>query len=62
MRVIRRHLASFGLALTLCQAVLQVLVPAAVCCERPADRQEKADCCAAVHPGQVCPMHGAKRV
>ena len=64
MSVIRRHLASLGLAVVLSQIVMQVLVPAALCCDRPtsANRVETADCCAAAHPGQLCPMHAAKRV
>ncbi len=63
MSVIRRHLASLGLAVVLCQIVLQVLVPAALCCEAPAGAQQevKADCCSAAHPGQLCPMHAGKR-
>jgi hypothetical protein len=64
MASVRRHLASLGLAVVLFHVVMQVLVPAALCCEMPSAggaRAEAADCCpAGSHPGQVCPMHGRR--
>lgn len=61
MASLRRHLASLGLAVALCQVVMQVLAPAALCCQMPlAGAEAKADahdCCpAGSHLGQVCPM------
>jgi len=52
----------------LCHIVLQVLVPAALCCHQAAtsaSRSAKAapakECCpAGAHAGQVCPLHGKK--
>ncbi len=69
MSSLRRHLASLGLTMALCHVVLQVLVPAALCCHQAstASKAEKRatpakECCpAGAHPGQVCPLHGAKR-
>jgi hypothetical protein len=64
MTFLRRHLASLGLAVALCQLVMQVFVPAALCCQKPrsSSRIEATDCClAGSHPGQVCPMHRASR-
>ena len=64
MASVRRHLASIGLAVVLLHVVMQVLVPAAFCCEMPSAgvaSAEAADCCpAGSHPGQVCPMHGKR--
>jgi hypothetical protein len=64
MTSLRRHLASVGLAVVLCHVVMQVLVPAALCCQKTfsaAARAETRDCCpAGAHAGQICPMHGAK--
>jgi hypothetical protein len=64
MASLRRHLASLGLAVVLLHVVMQVLVPAALCCQVPSTRgaqAEAADCCpAGSHPGQVCPMHGKR--
>jgi len=61
MASIRRHLASLGLAVVLCHLVMQVLVPAALCCQKPlagGERAEAHECCpAGSHPGKVCPMH-----
>jgi hypothetical protein len=66
MTSLRRHLASLGLTMVLCHLVLQVLVPAALCCHQAsASRAQKSavkDCCPqGSHPGQVCPLHGVKR-
>jgi hypothetical protein len=68
MTSVRRHLASLGLVVVLCHLCMQVLVPAALCCQqsvesaRRAGRAEAKDCCpAGSHKGQICPMHGAKR-
>jgi hypothetical protein len=69
MSSLRRHLASLGLTMVLCHVVLQVLVPAALCCHQASitSRSEKRatpakECCpAGAHAGQVCPLHGAKR-
>jgi hypothetical protein len=46
----------------LCHLVLQVLVPAALCCHQDSSaRSAKKECCpAGSHPGHVCPLHGAK--
>jgi len=64
MAPVRRHLASLGLAVVLFHVVIQVLVPAALCCQMPSSgeaRAEAADCCpAGSHPGQICPMHGKR--
>ncbi len=64
MASVRRHLASLGLAVVLCHFVMQILVPAALCCQKPLSAGKSADaheCCAAgAHPGQTCPMQ-AKR-
>jgi hypothetical protein len=65
MAPLRRHLASLGLAVALCQIVIQVLAPAALCCQMPLlGAEAKADaheCCpAGSHPGQVCPMHAGR--
>jgi hypothetical protein len=60
MTAFRRHLASIGLTVILCHMVIQVLVPAALCCEIDAasSKAEAKECCAAsAHPGQPCPMH-----
>ena len=62
MASLRRHLASLGLAVVLCHLVMQVLVPAALCCQKPLGgataRAEAHECCqAGAHPGQICPMH-----
>ena len=35
MASLRRHLASLGLAVVFCHVVMQVLVPAALCCQKP---------------------------
>jgi hypothetical protein len=62
MASVRRHLASIGLALVVCHFALQILVTAALCCERPATGVRVQDCCpAGSHSGQICPMHGARR-
>jgi hypothetical protein len=65
MASVRRHLASLGLAVVLCHMVMQVLVPAALCCQKPlvsGTTTVTRECCPmGSHPGQVCPMHG-KRV
>jgi hypothetical protein len=69
MSSLRRHLASLGLTMVLCHIVLQVLVPAALCCHQastPSKAETRVapakDCCpAGSHPGQVCPLHGVKR-
>jgi hypothetical protein len=62
MASVRRHLASLGLAVVLCHVVMQVLVPAALCCQKPltgGNRAEARECCPmGSHPGKVCPMHG----
>jgi len=65
MASFRRHLASLGLAVALCQVVMQVLAPAALCCQMPlAGAEAKADshecCIAGSRAGQVCPMHGTR--
>ena len=61
MAALRRHLASLGLAVVLCQVAMQVLVPAALCCQKPlagGTRAEAHECCPeGAHPGKVCPMH-----
>jgi hypothetical protein len=63
MAPIRRHLASFGLAVAACYLVIQVLVPAAICCQGAnAAARVQAECCpAGAHPGQLCPMHASSR-
>jgi hypothetical protein len=62
MASIRRHLASLGLAVVLCHVVMQVLVPAVLCCQQANRQTENGDdCCAGTHPGQVCPMHRSAR-
>jgi hypothetical protein len=60
MASVRRHLASLGLAMVLFHVVMQVLVPAALCCEMPSAGGARAEAAgpAGSHPGQVCPMHG----
>jgi hypothetical protein len=64
MASVRRHLASLGLAVVLCHVVMQVLVPAALCCQKPVvsgTRAEAHACCPmGSHPGKVCPMHGKR--
>lgn len=65
MASIRRHLASLGLAVVLCHMVMQILVPAALCCQKPltgtGTRAEAGECCPmGSHPGKVCPMHGKR--
>jgi hypothetical protein len=62
MASIRRHLASLGLVVVFCHMVMQILVPAALCCQKPlartGTRAEAHECCpAGSHPGKVCPMH-----
>jgi hypothetical protein len=61
MASIRRHLASLGLAVVLCQLSIQVLASAALCCQEPlagGDRAKAHECCpAGSHAGKVCPMH-----
>ena len=61
MASVRRHLASLGLAVLLGHVVMQVLVPAALCCQKPlaaGTRAEAHECCPqGAHPGKVCPMH-----
>jgi hypothetical protein len=62
MASLRRHLASLGLAVVVCHTVVQILVPAALCCQKPVvgstARAEAHDCCpAGSHQGQICPMH-----
>jgi hypothetical protein len=61
MTSLRRHLASIGLAVVLCHTVVQVLVPAALCCEMGSTASKidaQKECCAAnAHPGKPCPMH-----
>jgi hypothetical protein len=62
MSAFRRHLASLGLTVALSHLVIQVLVPAALCCQTPLSttRAAVADCCpGGSHPGQVCPMHAS---
>ena len=61
MASVRRHLASLGLAVVLCHVVMQVLVPAALCCQKPlttpGTRATAHECCPeGSHPGKVCPM------
>jgi hypothetical protein len=65
MASIRRHLASLGLAVVFCHMVMQILVPAALCCQKPlagtGTRVEASECCPmGSHPGKVCPMHGKR--
>ena len=65
MASVRRHLASLGLAVVLCHVVMQVLVPAALCCQKPltasGSRASAHECCPeGSHPGKVCPMHGTR--
>jgi hypothetical protein len=65
MASVRRHLASLGLAVVLCHIVMQILVPAALCCQKPlvgvGTRAEAGECCPmGSHPGKVCPMHGKR--
>ena len=64
MASVRRHLASLGLAVVLCHLVMQILVPAALCCQKPLTAGKSVDaheCCAAgAHPGQTCPMRGKR--
>jgi hypothetical protein len=62
MSALRRHLASLGLVVVCCHVVLQVLVPAALCCRQATvGRTEFRECCpAGSHPGQVCPMHPSR--
>ena len=47
--------------MVLCHVVMQVLVPAALCCQKPlagGARAEAHECCPeGAHPGKVCPMH-----
>jgi hypothetical protein len=62
MASLRRHLASLGLAVALCHMLMQILVPAALCCQKPlagaGTKAEAHECCpAGSHPGQICPMH-----
>ena len=70
MTSLRRHLASLGLTMVVCHIVLQVLVPAALCCHQDAALAHRSgshaapakECCPkGAHPGEVCPLHGAKR-
>jgi hypothetical protein len=61
MASVRRHLASLGLAVVLCHVVMQVLVPAALCCQKPlttaGSRATAHECCPeGSHSGKVCPM------
>jgi hypothetical protein len=46
--------------------VMQVLVPAALCCQKPlvsGTRAATHECCPmGSHPGKVCPMHGKRGV
>jgi len=61
MTALRRHLASLGLLVASCQLVIQILVPAALCCERfeAAPKAAAKDCCpVGSHSGGICPMHG----
>jgi hypothetical protein len=65
MASVRRHLASLGLAVVLCHVVMQVLVPAALCCQEPltasGTRAAARECCPeGSHPGKICPMHGSR--
>lgn len=65
MASVRRHLASLGLAVVLCHVVMQVLVPAALCCQKQSvetgPRAEAHECCPeGSHAGKVCPMHGKR--
>jgi hypothetical protein len=63
MTSLRRHLASIGLAVVLCHTVIQVLVPAALCCEMGAASSKveaKEWCAASAHPGKPCPMHKSR--
>jgi hypothetical protein len=62
MASIRRHLASLGLTVVLCHVVMQVLVPAALCCQETFQKADDGDdCCGGTHPGEVCPMHRSAR-
>jgi hypothetical protein len=64
MTALRRHLASLGLAVATCHLVIQILVPVALCCQKPdlAPRAAARDCCpAGAHAGGICPMHASKR-
>ena len=64
MSSVRRHLASLGLAVALCHLVIQVLVPAALCCERKSveTRPAVSECCpAGSHPPGLCPMHASSK-
>jgi hypothetical protein len=60
MASLRRHIAALGLF----HMVMQVLVPAALCCQMPSAgdaRAEAADCCpAGSHAGQIRPVHGRR--
>jgi hypothetical protein len=61
MTALRRHLASLGLAVASCHLVIQILVPAALCCQKldSAPKAATHDCCpAGSHAGGICPMHG----
>lgn len=65
MASLRRHLASLGLTVVFCHTLMQVLVPAALCCQEPLSgtgaKAEWKECCpAGSHPGQVCPMHASR--
>jgi hypothetical protein len=64
MASVRRHLASLGLVVVLCHVLMQVLVPAALCCQKPLKggaSAEAHECCTAgAHPGQTCPMHSKR--
>jgi hypothetical protein len=64
MTAVRRHLASLGLMVVLGHLSAQVLVSAALCCQKPSAgaRVEAPDCCpAGAHPGRTCPLHASSR-
>jgi hypothetical protein len=64
VRSLRRHLASFGLAVALCHLFIQVLVPAALCCQSSAAASRDAfiECCPpGSHPPGLCPLHASAK-
>ena len=61
MSLVRRRLSWLVGAWLLCQIANVAAAPLTFCCQNVATAGDEDECCPGLLPGQVCPMHHAKR-
>ena len=61
MFLVRRHFSWLIGAWFLCQLANVAAAPLTFCCQNVASAGDEEECCPGLLPGQVCPMHHAKK-